>query len=321
MSKVKGNHGLYLSVAARGAAICFPLMVMTSCMSSAMSGIKVSQPSTIEETTALSSSDVANDDVAMEITKSEAQPASETNTEATGETTPTEAQSLEIAQTDDAKPADMTALAMEPTAVNAGLQSIYAATAMEAAKTVEEPQKKFTFASLFAPRAKAPKPAKPKQTARVISPVLVAPPAANDSESDDDEPAGLAKLVSAPGMARMSANGLWIQTARVDTHCFKPDLIQLIRKIEKHFGKPAVVTSGYRDVKHNRRAGGSSFSRHTTCDAADIQVKDVSKWELAEYARSLPERGGVGTYCYTKSVHIDTGFVRDWNWRCRRKKR
>ncbi len=155
-------------------------------------------------------------------------------------------------------------------------------------------------------------------------------PAANPSialeaamdESDDEQPAGLMKLASLPGgMAHQTANGIWAQTARVDTHCFKPDLISLIHKIEKHYGKPAIVTSGYRDVRHNRKAGGVSFSRHTTCDAADIQVAEVSKWDLAEFVRQLPERGGVGTYCHTKSVHIDTGSVRDWNWRCRRKKR
>ena len=32
-------------------------------------------------------------------------------------------------------------------------------------------------------------------------------------------------------------------------------------------------------------------------------------------------RGGVGTYCHTNSVHIDIGKKRDWNWRCRRKRR
>jgi uncharacterized protein YcbK (DUF882 family) len=56
------------------------------------------------------------------------------------------------------------------------------------------------------------------------------------------------------------------------------------------------------------------------CAAADIQVEGVTKWELATYLRSMPGRGGVGTYCYTKSVHVDIGPERDWNWRCRRKR-
>ena len=58
----------------------------------------------------------------------------------------------------------------------------------------------------------------------------------------------------------------------------------------------------------------------TSPAAADVQMPGVSKWELAAYARSMPGRGGVGTYCYTKSVHVDIGPERDWNWRCRRKR-
>ncbi|MEM1364692.1 MAG: D-Ala-D-Ala carboxypeptidase family metallohydrolase, partial [Pseudomonadota bacterium] len=71
----------------------------------------------------------------------------------------------------------------------------------------------------------------------------------------------------------------------------------------------------------NRRAGGARNSRHTFCDAADIQVAGVSKWTLAKYLRTIPGRGGVGTYCHTKSVHIDTYKKRDWNWACRKRKR
>lgn len=56
------------------------------------------------------------------------------------------------------------------------------------------------------------------------------------------------------------------------------------------------------------------------CAAADIQIQGVSKWELANYVRAMPGRGGVGTYCHTDSVHVDVGPERDWNWRCRRRK-
>jgi uncharacterized protein YcbK (DUF882 family) len=66
--------------------------------------------------------------------------------------------------------------------------------------------------------------------------------------------------------------------------------------------------------------GGARHSLHTLCAAADIQVDGVSKWELADYLRSIPGRGGVGTYCHTESVHIDIGDERDWNWRCRRRR-
>lgn len=142
---------------------------------------------------------------------------------------------------------------------------------------------------------------------------------AQSDDGDDGGPVGLMRLISAPGLARVAPNGIWIQTPYVETDCFKPELMKLLHTVEKHYGKPPIVTSGYRPPVWNAKAGGASHSLHTTCDAADIQVNGVSKWDLAGYLRSLPDRGGVGTYCYTNSVHIDTGAQRDWDWRCRRK--
>lgn len=128
------------------------------------------------------------------------------------------------------------------------------------------------------------------------------------------------EVASLSGLARLSPSALIKQTEKVRVDCFKPSLMRLLKKVEDHYDKPVIVTSGYRSDRENRRIGGASGSRHTTCEAADVQIKGVSKWELAKFVRSLPDRGGVGTYCHTKSVHIDVGSVRDWNWRCRKRK-
>jgi uncharacterized protein YcbK (DUF882 family) len=138
-------------------------------------------------------------------------------------------------------------------------------------------------------------------------------------ESYEEEPEVQVASASAAGMARLAPNGLLKQTDRVEVGCFKPELVAVLRKIEGHYGKKVVVTSGYRSPSGNRRAGGSRHSLHMMCAAADIQISGVGKWELAKYIRSMPGRGGVGTYCYTDSVHIDVGSERDWNWRCRRR--
>lgn len=132
-------------------------------------------------------------------------------------------------------------------------------------------------------------------------------------EDEDDQPTGLMKLASLSGLSRVAPNGLFLQTDHVEVGCFKPEMVKMIKDVERHYNSPAVVTSGYRPPKGIRHG-----SKHYTCDAADIQIKGVSKWELATYLRSLPQRGGVGTYCHTESVHMDTGEPRDWNWRCRR---
>ncbi|WP_250157215.1 YcbK family protein [Tianweitania aestuarii] len=128
------------------------------------------------------------------------------------------------------------------------------------------------------------------------------------------------RVASAAGMARLAPNGLLKQTADVDTACLKPSLVRVLKTVEQHYGKKAVVTSGYRDPSRNKRARGARNSLHMYCAAADVQIEGVSKWELASYVRSMPGRGGVGTYCHTDSVHIDVGPERDWNWRCSRKK-
>ncbi|WP_425375449.1 YcbK family protein [Rhizobium chutanense] len=127
---------------------------------------------------------------------------------------------------------------------------------------------------------------------------------------------GLLQKASLPGMTRIAPNGLHLQNDKVEVGCFKPDLLNVIKTVENHFGRPVIVTSGYRDEEHNRLVGGADESMHKSCEAADIQIDGVTKWDIAAYIRSLPNRGGVGTYCHTDSVHLDTGKSRDWNWGC-----
>jgi len=144
-----------------------------------------------------------------------------------------------------------------------------------------------------------------------------------DDDSDVDlheDEAPTYQVASAAGLARLAPNGLLTQTEKVDVGCLKPSLVRALKIVEQHYGRKMIVTSGYRSPDHNRRARGAKNSLHMYCAAADVQVKGVSKWELAKFVRSLPGRGGVGTYCHTESVHIDVGPERDWNWRCRRRK-
>lgn len=142
----------------------------------------------------------------------------------------------------------------------------------------------------------------------------------DDSDVDlhEDEEAPM-QLASAAGLARLAPNGLLKQTESVDVACLKPSLLRMLKQVETHYGRKMMITSGYRDPARNRRARGAKNSLHMYCAAVDVQIAGVSKWELAKYVRSMPGRGGVGTYCHTESVHIDVGPERDWNWRCRRR--
>ncbi len=140
----------------------------------------------------------------------------------------------------------------------------------------------------------------------------------SDYLADSDNEA--ARVASLTNMARRGDHGLLLQREGVAVGCFPPALLTILRSVETKFGRTPVITSGYRSPEYNRKISGAKKSLHMRCFAADIQVQGVSKWTLAEYLRSLPGRGGVGTYCHTLSVHIDIGTQRDWNRRCRRKK-
>ena len=89
-------------------------------------------------------------------------------------------------------------------------------------------------------------------------------------------------------------------------------LAALLQKIRDHFGRPVVITSGYRTASHNAKVGGSKSSQHLLGRAADIQVQDTDPLAVAAYAESLmPGWGGVGRYPVKAGrakgwVHVDT---------------
>ena len=85
------------------------------------------------------------------------------------------------------------------------------------------------------------------------------------------------------GAATGAAGTILTQTGAVRIGCFPDDMRAVLKQISVHFGRPVVVTSGY-------RGGGRRGSFHRSCQAADVQIV-----------------GGVGTYGHTRSVHVDVG--------------
>lgn len=125
-----------------------------------------------------------------------------------------------------------------------------------------------------------------------------------------------------PGIPRQTvqaANGLLLAHSAINVSCVKQDLLNIVRRAESHFGRKVVVTSGYRSPSHNRRVRGAIHSQHLYCNALDLYMPGVARDDLARYLFAQPDRGGIGLYCHTRSIHIDTGKRRQWRWGCRRK--
>jgi uncharacterized protein YcbK (DUF882 family) len=59
-------------------------------------------------------------------------------------------------------------------------------------------------------------------------------------------------------------------------------LLKSLNKLRLAYGKPMIVTSGYRPGSYNKNAKGAKLSCHLTCEAADFKDTDGSfaKWCL-----------------------------------------
>lgn len=60
----------------------------------------------------------------------------------------------------------------------------------------------------------------------------------------------------------------------------------VLQKVRNHYGKPVIVTSGYRSPAVNRAVGGSATSQHSNGEAADISISGVLAYDLASWIRS-----------------------------------
>ena len=81
------------------------------------------------------------------------------------------------------------------------------------------------------------------------------------------------------------------------------ELVSVLQKIRNHFGKAVTITSAYRTPNHNKSVGGTTYSQHLYGKAADIKVQGIAPKDVAKYAETLLDEGGIGIY--NTFTHID----------------
>lgn len=96
------------------------------------------------------------------------------------------------------------------------------------------------------------------------------------------------------------------------TNLQKDGIKRIADEIREHFGRPAIISSGTRCIKHNKEVGGVAGSYHTTGNAIDIIVPGVSGSDVLAYCKIIVGSGRArytygGTKQMGQAVHIDTG--------------
>lgn len=83
-------------------------------------------------------------------------------------------------------------------------------------------------------------------------------------------------------------------------------LLEKLDKVREEFGKPVIVTSGYRCPAHNEAIGGAKNSSHVNGLAADIQPKIVTLDDLdLLYEICYNIFSNIGDGRSKKFIHVD----------------
>ena len=82
------------------------------------------------------------------------------------------------------------------------------------------------------------------------------------------------------------------------------DLVFKLEVLRQKFGRPMVISSGYRTPSWNKKVGGKSGSYHVKGQAFDIVTEGVEPYDVAHAAQGL-WINGIGCYYDDGFVHID----------------
>ena len=86
-------------------------------------------------------------------------------------------------------------------------------------------------------------------------------------------------------------------------------LVAMLQAIRSHFGKPLIITSGYRSPSYNKQVGGASNSQHLYGKAADFKVPSADITAVHAWCDQAFPNSGLGLYVRSGGwgwIHIDS---------------
>lgn len=85
---------------------------------------------------------------------------------------------------------------------------------------------------------------------------------------------------------------------------------KVLQPLRDKLGKPIIVNSCYRSPKLNAAVGGVATSQHSRGEAADIEVKGMSNYDLANYIKEHFDFDQlILEYCDNLKNDINSGWV------------
>ena len=92
------------------------------------------------------------------------------------------------------------------------------------------------------------------------------------------------------------------------------ELLELLDEMRAIYGKPIVITSGYRTPEHNAKVGGVDTSSHLKGLAVDIAIKNnTERYEIIRIAMLLGIKR-IGTGSGFVHIDIDNSKPQNVNW-------
>jgi len=64
----------------------------------------------------------------------------------------------------------------------------------------------------------------------------------------------------------------------------QPEFMLMLEALRRDYGKPMIITSGYRTPEHNAAVGGAKRSYHLQGRAVDVQVFGAEAYQLVKLA-------------------------------------